>query len=227
MYEIFFISYNEPNSDDNWKKLKSKFPVANRIHGIKGIREAHQEAARRSWTDMFYVVDGDAEIVDSFFFDYIPDDYNLKSVHVWHSLNPVNGLEYGYGGVKLLPKKQVLSMDFSKPDMTTSISDQLKVMPIISNITKFNTDPFNTWKSAFRECVKLSSKIIDRNLDEENEKRLDTWCTEGHDQPFGDFCINGALSGKLYGEENKDNLAELSKINNFDWLYERYKTIYE
>ena len=30
----------------------------------------------------------------------------------------------------------------------------------VSNITAFNTDPFNTWRSAFRECTKLASAII-------------------------------------------------------------------
>ena len=223
MYEIFFISYHEANAEKNWNNLKSKFPTANRIDNVKGIRQAHIAAAKKSWTKLFYVVDGDAEIADDFLFDYTPDEYNKESVHVWHSLNPVNNLKYGYGGVKLLPKNAVLNMDFSKPDMTTSLSTNLVVVPTISNITRFNTDPFNSWKSAFRECVKLSSKVIDRNYDDETEFRLETWCTVGIENSFGEFVINGALSGKKYGESNLGNFPALSMINDFDWLETKFK----
>ena len=137
---------------------------------------------------------------------------------MWRSQNPINDLEYGYGGVKLFPRLDTINMDISKPDMTTSISRHFKAMPIISNITAFNTDPFNTWKSAFRECCKLSSKIIDRQKSEETLHRLDVWCTLGIDRPFGPDAIAGAIAGKEYGEFNKNDLEALKKINDFDWL---------
>jgi len=82
----------------------------------------------------------------------------------------------------------------------------------------FNTDPFNTWKSAFRECVKLSSKVIDRQEDKETEKRLLIWCTVGDDKPFGEYAIAGALAGRVYGSDNRDNSELLRLINNFEWL---------
>ena len=167
MYDIIFISYNEPNADINFENLKSRFPYAQRVNGIKGIHQAHIAAARKAFTKMFWVVDADAEILDTFNFDYIVSEYDLENVHVWRSRNPVNDLEYGYGCVKLLPKRLTQNMDISKPDMTTSISSLFKAMPEVSNITAFNTDPFNTWKSAFRECCKLASKTIERQNDEE------------------------------------------------------------
>ena len=73
--------------------------------------------------------------------------------------------------------------------MTTSISGKFKAISQLSNITAFNTDPFNTWKGAFRECVKLSSLVIDRQKDEETFKRLNTWCTRGKTKPFGKYAI--------------------------------------
>jgi hypothetical protein len=109
-------------------------------------------------------------------------------------------------------------MDVSKPDMTTSISDKFKAIKLISNITSFNTDPFNTWKSAFRECAKLSSKVIDRQKDDETTFRLNAWCNIGADREYGNYSIAGAIAGKLYGESNKGNLDSLKKINDFDWL---------
>ena len=145
-------------------------------------------------------------------------EYDLENVHVWRSRNPVNDLEYGYGGVKLLPKRLTQNMDISKPDMTTSISSLFKAMPEVSNITAFNTDPFNTWKSAFRECCKLASKTIDRQNDEETNHRLEVWCTTGTDEN----AIAGALAGRAYGTENKDNPDALKKINDFDWLKEQF-----
>jgi hypothetical protein len=226
MYEIFFINYYEPIAEQNWKILKDRFPIARRIDGIEGIREAHICAAKQSWTKLFYVVDGDAEIAEDFFFDYSPDEYNMENVHVWHSINPVNDLKYGYGAVKLLPKISVINMDFTKPDMTTSLSKNLVVIPKVSNITRFNTDPFNSWKSAFRECVKLSSKVIDRNYDEETEERLETWCTKGKDREYGNFTIIGAIEGKKYGEENIGNYIELSRINDFNWLKNKFEKLH-
>lgn len=221
LFDIAFISYNEPFADWNFKKLENKFSNRlYRISGVKGIHNAHIQAAAMSKTEMFYVVDADAELTNSFRFDYqIPYyDFNAKkTVHVWQSLNPINGLVYGYGGVKLLPRNLTLNMDLSKPDMTTSISKLFKPMDSISNVTAFNTDPFNTWKSAFRECCKLASRVIDRQNDEETQRRLDVWCTVGNN-----YATSGAVAGREYGKANRTNLEALKKINDFTWLEEQF-----
>jgi hypothetical protein len=227
MYDIIFISYNEPNADENYAKLKARFPRTQRVHGVKGIHQAHVAAAKKSFTKMFWVVDGDADIVDNFNFDHVVSKYDLECVHVWRSINPVNGLEYGYGGVKLLPKSLTANMNVSTPDMTTSISKWFKAMPEISNITVFNTDPFNTWKSAFRECCKLASRTIDRQEDTETQQRLEAWCAFNDKVPFGFYSHLGARSGKYYGEHNKDNPTGLKLINDFDWLKSQFDSIGE
>jgi hypothetical protein len=170
---------------------------------------------------MFWVVDADAIIENSFDFsiEYIPF-YNVQArnilkeiVHVWRSRNPITGLEYGYGGVKLLPTKMTLEMDTSTTDMTTSISKHFKVMPDISNITAFNTDAYSTWRSAFRECVKL---VI--NNDAESLDRLKVWLELNNTVPYGFYAYLGALAGQAYGEKNASNKEALSKINDFTWL---------
>ena len=221
MYDIVFISYNEPNADENWQRLLSRFPLTKRVHGVKGIHQAHIVAAKKCFTNMIWVVDGDAVILDSFDFSY--KTKLLDTVHVWRSINPINDLEYGNGGVKLLPRSMTINMDVTKPDMTTSISEKFKPVLEISNITAFNSDPFNTWKSAFRECCKLSSKIIDRQKSEETNERLISWCTKGIDRTYGNYSIAGAQAGREYGESNKGNLEALKKINNFEWLYKKFK----
>lgn len=221
MYDIVFISYQEPNADQNWIRLKARFPFAKRVHGVKGIHQAHIAAASVCFTDMVWVVDGDAVVLDSFDFDYVPHDNEY--VFVWRSKNPINDLEYGNGGIKLLPRKKTVNMDLSKPDMTTSISDKFRAVQELSNINSFNTDPFNTWKSAFRECTKLASAIIDRQKQDETTERLRAWCTKGNGRIYGDCSIAGAQAGKEYGEANKDNLEALKKINDFEWLDRKFK----
>ena len=222
-YDVVFISYHESFAAERFADLCAKLRgnLICWVKDIKGIHQAHIEAAQQSSSEMFYVVDADAVVVDDFNFDYqIPYyDTNAKAtVHVWHSLNPVNDLEYGNGGVKLLPRLLTLDMDMSKPDMTTSISKWFKSIPSISNINGFNTDPFNTWKSAFRECCKLASRVIDRQDDTETQHRLDTWCEKSTDE----YALQGARAGRTFGLANRTNLNELKKINDFDWLKEQF-----
>ena len=219
MYDIVYISYQEPNADENYEALKSRFPMAKRVHGVKGIHQAHIKAAKKCFTKMFWIVDADALIKDDFNFNYVVPDHQLEHVHVWRSQNPINDLVYGYGGVKLFPRKLTINMDTSKPDMTTSISRYFNPMAEISNTTAFNTDPFNTWKSAFRECAKLSSKIIDRQNNEETEQRLETWCTVGEDRPYGSYALAGARAGREFGISNSN---DIKLINDFDWLNEQF-----
>jgi len=115
-----------------------------------------------------------------------------------------------------------MKMDTSNPDMSTSISDNFLLMPEVSNITAFNTDPFNTWKSAFRECAKLASKTIDRQEDDETNQRLKVWQTVGADRPYGEYAIQGAIHGTKYGEKYAQSPHDLYNINNFDWLKEKF-----
>ena len=220
MYDIIFISYNEPNAEENFINLYERFNSVGlfgerirRVKNVKGIHNAHKKAANLANTDYFFVVDGDAVIVDDFNFDYKTEDKD--TVHVYRCMNPINDLIYGYGGVKLFPTWLAQNMDTSTNDMTTSISKNFKVLNEISNITAFNTDPFNTWKSAFRECAKLSSKTIERQKEEETNERLKTWTTVGHDRQYGEYALAGATAGMEFGLSRR---ADLGLINNFEWL---------
>jgi hypothetical protein len=176
---------------------------------------------------MIWVVDGDATMVENFNFDLVMSSYDIDCVHVWRSQNAINKLEYGNGGVKLLPRQLTLSMDVTAPDMTTSISKKFKAVMKVSNINSFNTDEFTTWRSAFRECCKLASRVIERQHEEETQKRLEIWCSVGETEPFGKYSIDGAQAGREYGLLNKDNSVALQKINDFDWLKIQFKKTYK
>jgi hypothetical protein len=150
---------------------------------------------------------------------------------VWRSINPVNDLIYGYGGVKLLPRTSVLKKfnnydKIDRPDMTTSISRNYETIMVVSNITQFNTDEFSTWRSAFRECAKLSSKIINGQIDTDTEYRLDIWTSVGRDREYGLYAIDGAIEGKKYGLQYCNDRNMLLKINDYDYLKERFEEKY-
>lgn len=222
-FDITFISYNEVNANENWEKLKSRFPRAIRVNGIKGIHQAHIAAAEACKTSMFWVVDGDAVIEDTFDFYIKVPKWDRDAVHVFRSRNPINDLTYGYGGVKLLPRNATIDMDINSVDMTTSISKKFVLVDIVSNVTNFNSDPFSTWKSAFRECVKLSSKIIDGQIDEQTQERLDIWCSIGADRPFGEYAIKGAIAGREFGTTYASDRKMLKKINDWKWLENEFR----
>ena len=226
-YDIAFISYKEKNADKHFKELQDIIRVQDPsiklrwIRDVKGIHQAHMEAARLCETNMFWVVDGDAQLIKHFKFNHIVPFWDQDTVHVWRSKNAVNDLEYGYGGVKLLPRQAVMDITDFTTDMTTSLSTKFRAMNEVSNISVFDTDEYSTWKSAFRECVKLASRSINRQDNMETEKRLDIWCKEAKG-PFAEYALTGAKAGREYGVANSNKPENLRKINDFDWLKEKF-----
>ena len=222
-YDVIMLSYQEKLADEHYAKLLERVPHAKRVHGVKGIFNAHQAAANLADTRMFYVIDADALLLEEFNFEYFPSVWDEDTVHTWKSKNPVNDLIYGYGGLKLFPTQLLRDAKDWRIDFTTSISEKFKPMPTPANYTAFNTDPFNTWKSAFRECTKLASSIIHRNKQDEDDERLEAWCTKGADREFGTYAIAGANAGRAWGTKHADNDEMLGKINDFAWLEEKFK----
>lgn len=212
MYEVFFLSWDEEYAEQRWKDLKSRVSRARWVHGIKGIMNAHKECARLSRTSHFFVIDCDSEVIDFDVLKYRIPEWDKEYVHLWHSTNLVNHLEYGWGGVKLFPK-DVFGDDMPL-DMTTSLP--LKIMPEVKSISHFNRTPFETWRSAFRESVKLTLKN-----DEESKKRLNIWMTVG-DGIYGEYSVDGAKLGNQYAKEHQDDTDALMQINDYDWLKIKY-----
>ena len=46
--DFVFISYREPNADENYADLLNIVPWAKRVHGIKGFDNAHKAAAEKA-----------------------------------------------------------------------------------------------------------------------------------------------------------------------------------
>jgi len=247
MLDVFFLSYNEPYADQHFRLLLERVPYARRVHGVRGFYQAHRACAEQSLTHNFYVVDADALIVDAFDFTFKPSKFNKwydtnesDCLCVWSSINPVNGLIYGYGGVKLLPKLPLLKQGNDSVDFTTGFGLNIKVFNEISNVTAFNQDPFSTWRSAFRECTKLAINLTNEELKhkvkydysilekiyKDTNDRLDVWCTKGKDAPFGQFALDGARRGKEYGLQFAQDSNALKLINDYDWMTNEFNEFY-
>ena len=221
-YDIVVLSYLEDIStvEKQINKLSNKLNTEIlHVRGVTGIFQAHQRAAETVSSNMFWVVDADADVVDEFNFDYIPDVYDQAVVHVWASRNPITGMEYGYGGVKLFNTQQVLDATTWGLDFTTGLSNRFKSMPQVSCVTKFNIDAYSTWRSAFRECVKLTL-----NGDDDSAQRLEGWLHPVPDADFRHEAKQGAEEGRAYALANRNNISELERINDYEWLENRYKS---
>jgi len=220
MHDIFFISYDEPEADLNWQHLSSRMPHARRVHGIKGIHNAHKRCAELSFTNMFWTVDGDTVVDDHSVFSYKPPVYDTGYLHVWRSMNPVNGLAYGYGSIKLWPRRAVLGFNGTWLDFTTTVGN-MKLMHEVPATTRYNTSEYESWKSAFRECIKLCNNIANGDSGE-SRQRLDTWLTKANPVPFADSVLRGASDAVAYFEANRGDTDALRMINDFEWLRERF-----
>jgi hypothetical protein len=219
-FPIFFLSFDEANAESHWYKLKAKAPRAVRVHGVQGIFAAHKICASKSNASHFFVVDGDNTVEDQFNFSISEELFHPSAIHVWRCKNAVNDLIYGYGAIKLFPTKPVLETH-NTLDLSTGLIAPYKIISELASTTHFNTDPFRSWRSGFREAVKLSFQVLTKGS-RESEDRLKIWCSKGEDRPFGKWCINGALTGKAYAERHFHQQEYLKNINDFHWLQKTF-----
>jgi hypothetical protein len=146
MFDVFFISFGEQLADKHWEIVRERAPYAKWIANVIGIRKAHFKAAQQSRTEYFWVVDADSELVPEFKFEL---DINRRdrASYFFHSQNPVNGLEYGHGGPKLLNKFAVLKTPEDYFDFTTSVTEKNIVVPTVASVNRFNESEFATWRT--------------------------------------------------------------------------------
>lgn len=220
--DIFFVSYNEPTADENWNRVLARFPTARRIDGIKGIDRAHRRCAELAESDMFWTIDADTILDDDWNFDFIPPDYDRKYLHIWHSRNPVNGLEYGWGAVKLWPTTAVLQFDGNWLDFTTTVGN-IKMVPRSIATSAFNSDAYSAWRSGFRETVKLCYNASRGDYGESLDRLL-TWLTVANDVAYANDTVQGASSGLEYFLEysKTPSATGIKNINDFEWLIDRF-----
>ena len=219
MIPVYFLYTDEANLNENWERLQSKTDNAIAVAAVGNIFESHKHIASLCQGDRFYVVDADSWIVDSFNFDK-QIELTPKSVAVFRSKNPVNGLIYGHGGIKLFSKDCFSAERLDRPDMTTTLADSYIKLNILATEHRFNYNPYSTWRTAFREAVKLSAGINKNNNDQESQERLTMWCEAGLETQYGYFAIQGARLGIEYA---KSKNADFTLVNDFAWLEDKFK----
>ena len=226
--DIIFLSYSESNADENWQELKARFPHAKRVHGVKGIANAHKAAAQASETEFFFVVDGDNKILPEFQFSTKSLSLNTDTIYVWRCRNPVNDLVYGYGAVKLY-NKQLLKHRYENRfvDLASTVTEKYHIVNEVASETHFHGTPEEAWRGAFRECAKLASQKIHRQKSDETLERLNAWCERAGYVPNSQWALLGARQGREFGEKVLNSHESLKKINDFGWLHQQFLKIHK
>lgn len=228
-YKVFFLSYDEPNSEANFAQLLTLCPTAGRVNGVKGSDAAHKEVAKLSTTENVIIVDGDNFVKPEFFSTTFRFNTNIdlsNSVLSYSAYNPLNGNSYGNGGIKVWPVKMLETMKSheSNTDSLTLDFDLSKYLQLnfAGSNTIINDSPLQAWRAGFREGIKLTmendkpvsslSEINWRNLD-----RLYRWMHVGSDMKNGLWAILGARMGAYQTLEQKEvyNINDFSSVDDF------------
>jgi hypothetical protein len=208
--DFVFISYREPNADENYADLLNIVPWAKRVHGVKGFDTAHKAAAERAETDFFISVDGDNRIDPLFLLQRLDwTKTNPVAVHRWRARNVINGLVYGNGGIVGWPKKTCLEMKTHE----NAVDEQSKIdfcwtvphenLHNIYSTTHINHTPEQAFIAGYREGVKMSLDQGKKVKPEEfmqaiqpaNLRTLLTWMSVGSDVDNGSWAMLGARYG--------------------------------
>ena len=233
--DFIYISYTEPNKEQNWADLKNKVPWAKRVDGVKGFDSAHKAAADIAETDFFISVDGDNIIDEKFLLQTLDwSKTDKKAVHRWRANNNINGLVYGNGGLVGWDKETVKEMKTHENAETEE--NQLDFcwgvphenLHNCYSKTVINASEQQAFVAGYREGVKMSTdkgrpipaedfqKVWPNNL-----RILSTWCTVGADVENGKYAMLGARMGCFNTVIESNN--EHFKIRDLDNMELYYK----
>jgi hypothetical protein len=220
--DVFMVAYDEPNAAENWKRLQQLCPRAQLVSGIAGIQAAYRACAFKATTPHFFAVDADNFVLGAATF-MIRLRPRPDQVYVWSARNPINGLVYGHGGVKLYPTALMRRPEAAPGiDISTSIGSRTRRIRQVASEHRFDTSPYRAWSTAYREAVKLALAIAAGHQVQGAQFLLDMWCSKGEDAPFGRSCIAGAKAGRAYGMAHSHDASALARINDAGWLHEQF-----
>ena len=226
--DFVYISFREPNKEENWADLKNKVPWAKRVDGVEGFDSAHKAAAEIAETDFFISVDGDNIMDESFLLETLDwQKTDPKSVHRWRAKNNVNALVYGNGGLVGWPKQTCLTMrTHENADSEENQVDFCWGVPHENlhncySQTIINSTPQQAFVAGYREGVKMSTEkgrplTADKfkTVWRTNLNILSTWCTIGADVENGKWAMLGARMGCFYTVlESKNDLTEIRDLD--------------
>ena len=215
--DVVFISNGEIMAEDNWKNLLEVCPRAKRSDRVDGREAAYKTAAKLSNTAWFFAVFAKTEVLPNFKFDFQPDRLQEPKHYIFYSRNPLNGLEYGAMNINLYNRQLTLN---TVPGLDFTLSAEHAVVPIVASISRFNTDPWVTWRSAFREVLKLKREV-DLGAGVEIEYRLRLWCERAVGEN-AEHCLAGANDALEYYAQTNGDYEALRLSFDWAWLKEYY-----
>ena len=214
--DIVFIDNGEPGADQNWAFLNVTTQNSNnRIHrssGVTGRVAAYQAAARLSTTPWFFAVFAKLRVEGTFDWTWQPDRLQEPKHYIFHARNPINGLTYGHQAMIAYNRRLVLANPGVGLDFT--LDDAHEVVPILSGTAYYNDTPWMTWRTAFREVLKLKASLPDI----ENESRLREWLTDSGAVKNSEWSVCGAEDAVEYYDAVGGDFDALKKSYDWAWL---------
>lgn len=233
---VVFLSFDEPNADENFEYLKANHPnphLVSRVHGVKGFDAAHKAASAQAGTPRFFTVDADCRVDSDIWQKSIEITPDIKHATLsWSSRNLVNGLVYGNGGVKLWYADHINNMNShekaAKGDSKHNVdfcwdADQYKQMNNTYGVVHNNASPKQAFRAGFREGIKMGldqgNKVpledFKHKMYPANFARWLIWMTVGRDIENGDWVIYGArLAAYMLYVKNFDHTV----IADYAWF---------
>ena len=215
--DIVFISNGESNADRNWRWLTETLRAKQipnrvvRVDGITGRVAAYQAALEASDTPWAFCVFAKLQIEPTFDWRWQPDRMQQPKHYIFHARNPINGLEYGHQAMIAYNKNLVMTNTAQGLDFT--LDQEHEVVPVMSGLALYNDSAWVSWRTAFREVLKLRHSLPDI----ENEYRLRQWLSAGSGDN-AEWSQRGAEDAVEYYEEVGGDFAALKKSYEWDWL---------
>ena len=243
--DCIYLSYDEPQKEEFWLKIKNMVPWAKRVDGVKGSDAAHKAAAMASDTERFILIDGDNMPEESFFnmqLDFTDKDPIYKvAQYRWKAINNINGLRYGNGGMSSWTKTYVMNMqthenqkegDVSRiADFCLDSKDNIYwAMYDCYSTTYPNQTSFQAWRAGFREGVKMvldrgSKPTVDQlkeTVASRNLNNLTIWHNIGRDVENGEWAIYGARLGTYMTMLTEWDPINVQWFDNYTVLWEEH-----
>ena len=216
--DIVFLSNGEQGADENYEHLLQvthKLPNrVIRVDGVNGRVQAYHAALEASNTPWAFTVFSKLEVNEKFDWSWQPDRMQVPKHYIFYAENPVNGLIYGHQAMIAYQKSLVLNNIGKGLDFT--LDDEHEVVEQVSGIAQFNTDPFATWRTAFREVIKLKDAT-----DHMSKQRLEVWLTKAEGN-FAEYCLLGAKDASDYYDEVAGDFSKLKLSYEWAWLKARF-----
>lgn len=221
LFDAVMLSYDEPLADKPHARLQRILgtPVK-RLHGVHGMRRAYRLAAEVVDHEQFLLADGDFVLGAEFALPAVEPLAEGVSMRVWRARNPLNGLVYGYGGLKLIRRSALRELG-DAVDVLAALPGRTEFTADIAGTTRINQSPYHAWKAGFRECAMLARGSEYGMDDTEAAERIAAW-TAGGEGDFAEFAISGAREGVDFAHEAARVPALFDKLNDPGWLFTRF-----